>query len=111
MLGCGHCEDCRAGRHHVCPKRLEVGIRDGWAGALAEQGAVPTRFAYEIPEHVSVTAAALVEPGGNSLRAARARKHHAGQTGCARARLRHHRVARRAVRARGRRRSARRRRT
>jgi threonine dehydrogenase-like Zn-dependent dehydrogenase len=72
MLGCGRCEYCRAGTHHVCPERFEVGIRDGWAGALAEKVLIPTRFAYVIPEHVSVTAAALVEPGGNSLRAARA---------------------------------------
>ena len=72
MLGCGHCEYCLAGHQHVCPDRFEVGIRDGWAGALAEQVLIPTRFAYEIPEHVSVTAAALVEPGGNSLRAVRA---------------------------------------
>lgn len=72
MLGCGHCEYCLAGVHHVCPDRFEVGIRDGWSGALAEQLLIPARFAYEIPEHVSVTAAALVEPGGNSLRAARA---------------------------------------
>ncbi|MEV5069589.1 alcohol dehydrogenase catalytic domain-containing protein [Microbacterium sp. LMI12-1-1.1] len=72
MLGCGDCEYCRRGRHHVCPNRFEVGIRDGWPGALAEKALVPTHFAYEIPEHVSVTAAALVEPGGNSLRAVRA---------------------------------------
>ena len=69
MLGCGHCGDCRSGRHHVCPDRHEVGIRDGWPGALAEQTLVPARFAHVIPEHVSVPAAALVEPGGNALRA------------------------------------------
>lgn len=72
MLGCGHCEYCAAGHHHVCPDRFEVGIRDGWAGALAEKMLVPARFAYAIPENVSVAAAALVEPGGNSLRAVRA---------------------------------------
>ena len=69
MLGCGQCDDCRSGRHHVCPDRHEVGIRDGWPGALAEQTLVPARFAHVIPEHVSVPAAALVEPGGNALRA------------------------------------------
>lgn len=69
MLGCGHCEYCRAGVHHVCPDRFEVGIRDGWPGALAEQVLIPTRFAHLVPESVSVTAAALVEPAGNSLRA------------------------------------------
>lgn len=72
MLGCGHCEYCLSGHHHVCPNRFEVGIRDGWPGALAEKMLVPTRFAHVIPENVSVTAAALVEPGGNSLRSVRA---------------------------------------
>lgn len=79
MLGCGHCEYCAAGNHHVCPNRFEVGVRDGWAGALAEKTLIPTRFAYEIPENVSLAAAALVEPGGNSLRAARAAAIEPGQ--------------------------------
>ena len=72
MLGCGHCEYCLGGHHWVCPNRFEVGIRDGWPGALAEKVLVPTKYALEIPEHVSLAAAALVEPGGNSLRAVRA---------------------------------------
>jgi threonine dehydrogenase-like Zn-dependent dehydrogenase len=69
MLGCGHCRFCLGGHQHVCPDRFEVGIQDGWPGALAEQMLIPARFALEIPASVSVTAAALVEPGGNSLRA------------------------------------------
>jgi threonine dehydrogenase-like Zn-dependent dehydrogenase len=72
MLGCGHCRFCLGGHQHVCPDRMEIGITDGWPGALAEQVLVPARFAYEIPETVSVTAAALVEPGGNALRAVEA---------------------------------------
>lgn len=80
MLGCGECEYCAAGNHHVCPARSEVGIRGDHAGALAEKVIIPTRFAYEIPEHVSVTAAALVEPGGNALRAARAADVRPGQS-------------------------------
>ena len=72
MLGCGRCTYCTGGHQHVCPDRFEVGIRDGWHGALAEQVVVPSRFAFQIPEHVSLAAAALVEPGGNSLRAVRA---------------------------------------
>jgi threonine dehydrogenase-like Zn-dependent dehydrogenase len=69
MLGCGHCRFCLGGHQHVCPDRHEVGITDGWPGALAEQLLIPARFALEIPLSVSVAAAALVEPGGNSLRA------------------------------------------
>lgn len=80
MLGCGGCDHCRGGHHHVCPHRFEVGIRDGWAGALAEKVLVPTRFAHAIPESVSLAAAALVEPGGNSLRAVRAARIGPGRT-------------------------------
>jgi len=79
MLGCGHCDYCQSGHHHVCQNRFEVGIRDGWAGALAEKTVVPTRFAYAIPENVSLAAAAFVEPGGNSLRAVRAAMIEPGQ--------------------------------
>ncbi len=79
MLGCGGCGYCRSGHHHVCPERFEVGILDGWPGALAEQMLIPTRFAYAIPETVSLTSAALVEPAGNSLRAVRAAAIEPGQ--------------------------------
>jgi threonine dehydrogenase-like Zn-dependent dehydrogenase len=72
MLGCGVCRFCLGGKQWVCPYRIEVGIMDGWPGALAEQQLIPARFAHRIPEHVSVTSGALVEPGGNSLRAAQA---------------------------------------
>ncbi|CAN5211937.1 alcohol dehydrogenase catalytic domain-containing protein [soil metagenome] len=79
MLGCGRCEYCLAGTHRVCPDRFEVGVRDGWAGALAEQMVVPTKFAHAIPENVTVAAAALVEPAANSLRAVRAANYRPGQ--------------------------------
>lgn len=72
MLGCGDCRDCRGGRQHVCAHRSEVGITDGWPGMLAEYALIPTRFAHYVPDAVSVTAAALVEPGANALRAVRA---------------------------------------
>lgn len=72
MLGCGSCADCRGGRHHLCAGRLEVGITDGWPGALAEFALIPTRFAHHVPATVGTDAAALVEPGANALRAARA---------------------------------------
>lgn len=72
MLGCGDCADCRGGRQHLCGQRREVGITDGWPGMLAEYALIPTRFAHYVPDAVSVTAAALVEPGANALRAVRA---------------------------------------
>ena len=72
MLGCGECARCRAGRHHVCATRYEIGIRGGWAGALAEQLVVPVSSLHPLPDEVDAVAGALVEPGGNALRCVRA---------------------------------------
>jgi threonine dehydrogenase-like Zn-dependent dehydrogenase len=72
MLGCRRCRRCQSGRQHVCANRWEIGIRGGWAGALAEQLLVPLSALHPLPEQVDVVAGALVEPGGNALRAVRA---------------------------------------
>ncbi|GAA4609438.1 threonine dehydrogenase-like Zn-dependent dehydrogenase [Actinoplanes octamycinicus] len=72
MIGCGECARCRAGRHHVCPARHELGCRDGLPGALAERLAFPAAYLHELPGSVDATLGALVEPGGNALRAVRA---------------------------------------
>lgn len=69
MLGCQQCERCRTGRQHVCAERSEIGVRGGYAGALAEQLAVPVSALHALPDTVDDAAGALVEPGGNSLRA------------------------------------------
>ncbi|MEW1846686.1 alcohol dehydrogenase catalytic domain-containing protein [Nonomuraea angiospora] len=69
MLGCGHCERCRAGRHHVCAELSEIGISLGRAGALAERLAVPVTALHALPDGMDLTLGALVEPGGNALRA------------------------------------------
>ena len=72
MLGCGSCRRCRGGYQHVCEYRTEIGIRGGRPGALAGQVAVPARALRELPDQVSDAQGALVEPGGNALRAVRA---------------------------------------
>jgi len=72
MLGDGTCRRCLRGHQHVCENRREVGIRDGRPGALAEQLAVPVWSLHQLPETVDAVLGALVEPGGNALRAARA---------------------------------------
>jgi len=69
MLGCGRCERCRTGRQHVCADRYEIGIRNGWPGALAEQLPVPARALQALPDGLDPTRGALVEPAGNALRA------------------------------------------
>ncbi|WP_329061158.1 zinc-dependent alcohol dehydrogenase [Amycolatopsis sp. NBC_01480] len=72
MLGCGRCRRCRGGRQHTCADRQEVGIRGGRAGALAERLAVPVTSLHELPDGIDGPLGALVEPGGNAVRAARA---------------------------------------
>jgi len=68
MLGCGVCRRCLRGNQHVCEFRYEVGIRGGFAGALAEQLAMPVTALHALPDSVDDVLGALVEPGGNALR-------------------------------------------
>ena len=69
MLGCGRCRRCRSGLQHVCADRYEIGIRNGWPGALAEQLVVPAFALHRLPDTVDPVLGALVEPGGNAIRA------------------------------------------
>jgi threonine dehydrogenase-like Zn-dependent dehydrogenase len=78
MLGCGHCRRCLSGRQHVCADRFEIGIKGGFPGALAEQLAVPVTALHVLPDNVDAVAGAMVEPGGNALRAVRGAKLTAG---------------------------------
>lgn len=79
MLGCGECPRCTGGRQHLCADRHEIGIRNGWPGALAEELPVPVAALQPLPETVDPTLGALVEPGGNALRAVRAAGLEAGE--------------------------------
>lgn len=72
MLGCGACARCVAGRHHVCASLVELGISRGRPGALAELVAVPAVALRALPDGVDDAMGALVEPGGNAVRAVRA---------------------------------------
>ena len=80
MLGCGRCDRCRGGRQHLCADRFEVGIRNGWPGALAEQLAVPATSLLALPDAVddsrwarsSSPAATPAGAGGGRGRARRA---------------------------------------
>ncbi|NEA28498.1 zinc-dependent alcohol dehydrogenase [Actinomadura bangladeshensis] len=78
MIGDGVCRRCRRGHQHLCDARQELGVRDGRPGALAEQLAVPITALHTLPDSVDPVLGALVEPGGNALRAARAADPHAG---------------------------------
>ncbi len=78
MLGCGVCRRCLAGLQWVCEFRTEIGIRGGRPGALAEQLAVPEFALRALPDDVDDALGALVEPGGNALRAVQGAQLHPG---------------------------------
>ena len=81
MLGCGRCRRCLGGRQHLCAERFEIGVRGGWPGALAEQLLVPASALHALPAGIGPVTGALVEPGGNALRAVRAALTGPGQGG------------------------------
>jgi 2-desacetyl-2-hydroxyethyl bacteriochlorophyllide A dehydrogenase len=82
MIGCGRCDRCRAGRHHVCADRLELGIRDGLPGALAGLLLLPEVALRRLPEDMDPETGALIEPAGSALRAVRAARLSPGGTVC-----------------------------
>jgi 2-desacetyl-2-hydroxyethyl bacteriochlorophyllide A dehydrogenase len=69
MVGCGRCDRCRSGRHHVCQDRREIGVRGDLPGALAERVLVPAVALRRLPDDLDPEAGALVEPAGSAFRA------------------------------------------
>lgn len=67
-IACGHCRSCRAGRSHLCRKNVSVGVtRDG---CFAEYVVIPATNAYPIPDSISDSVAAILDPLGNATHTA-----------------------------------------
>ena len=65
---CGHCRNCRAGRHHLCNATLGIGVnRDG---AFAELIVMPEENVYPLPDSVPDEVAAILDPLGNAVHTA-----------------------------------------
>ncbi len=67
ILSCAACDLCRGGLRHVCRQRRIVGVHR--AGGFAERVAVPRSALRPVPDGMSWTAAALVEPAANARHA------------------------------------------
>ena len=65
---CGHCRNCRAGRRHLCPNTLGVGVNR--QGSFAEYLSIPASNAFPIPDEVSDDLAAIFDPFGNAVHTA-----------------------------------------
>ncbi|MEO1549968.1 MAG: alcohol dehydrogenase catalytic domain-containing protein, partial [Pseudomonadota bacterium] len=70
LVTCGVCPACRAGRNNLCPHRQIISMPPR-EGAFAETVAMPTRNLIQVPDHVPMGVAALVEPLAVSWHAAR----------------------------------------
>lgn len=65
---CGICRNCRAGRPHLCPKTIGIGVnRDG---GFAEYVVVPASNLWPIPDRVAPELAAFFDPFGNAAHCA-----------------------------------------
>ncbi len=60
MISCGTCYPCRIGRPNVCTRLQVIGVhRDG---GFSEQVCVPAENAHRLPDSMSLSHGALVEP-------------------------------------------------
>ncbi len=70
LVTCGTCQTCKAGRENLCPTRQIISMPPR-EGAFAEFVSMPGRNLVDVPDHVSMETAALVEPLAVSWHAAR----------------------------------------
>jgi len=65
---CGHCRNCRAGRPHLCPNTVGIGVNRN--GAFAEYVVVPSSNLWPIPDEIASELAAFFDPFGNAAHCA-----------------------------------------
>lgn len=65
---CGHCRNCRAGKPHLCPHAIGIGVNRN--GAFAEYVAVPASNLWPIPDSIPSELAAFFDPYGNAAHCA-----------------------------------------
>lgn len=65
---CGHCRNCRAGKQHLCPYTVGIGVNRN--GAFAEYIAMPASNLWPIPDQIPSELAAFFDPYGNAAHCA-----------------------------------------
>lgn len=65
---CGHCRNCRAGKQHLCPNTIGIGVNRN--GAFAEYISVPATNLWPIPDQIAPELAAFFDPFGNAAHCA-----------------------------------------
>jgi len=67
-ITCGVCRNCRAGRRHLCPNTVGVGVNR--PGCFAEYLVIPAENAYPLPDALPDEIAAFLDPFGNATHTA-----------------------------------------
>ena len=67
-ITCGHCRNCLAGRRHLCPNTLGVGVNR--PGAWAEFVAIPASNAWHADPSISLDVLSCFDPLGNAVHTA-----------------------------------------
>ncbi len=65
---CGHCRNCKAGKRHLCPNTVGVGVNR--PGSFAEYLALPATNLFKLRDGISNEMAAIFDPFGNATHTA-----------------------------------------
>ncbi len=68
-IPCGHCEQCLSGRYNLCPD-VRFWATPPYHGCLCDYVAHPAAFTFKIPDNMSFTEGALIEPLAIGINAA-----------------------------------------
>src|SRR6476469_8165511 len=67
-ITCGHCRNCLAGRRHLCPNTLGVGVNR--PGAWAEFVSIPASNVWHADPSISLDVLSCFDPLGNAVHTA-----------------------------------------
>jgi threonine 3-dehydrogenase len=67
-ITCGHCRNCRAGRRHLCPNTLGVGVNR--PGCFAEYLVIPVSNIWHCDPNISKDVLSIYDPFGNAVHTA-----------------------------------------
>ena len=65
---CGHCRNCRAGKRHLCPNTVGVGVNR--PGSFAEWLSVPAENVFPVPDSIPDDVVSIFDPYGNATHTA-----------------------------------------
>jgi len=71
LVACGQCDQCRAGRQHLCRNQVFLGCPGQLDGALVEQLVMPQGCCFPAPAAITPQRAVLLEPFPIALHATR----------------------------------------